>query len=219
MKFIPKKPIRLIIAIVLLASLLIFAFYFHTQEKRLFLKEIINSPVAVGAVAPSSQELSQAMVNATSISDDGYIVEIGAGTGSISKILLQKFPNKKVYIVEMSKNFVSYLKSKYASAQIIQGDAANLAEILPKEILGKVDCVVSGIPLTILTSQQVDNIITSAKKVLRPNGYIIQFTYRNYSPIANYKQHNLEARKICDITHNIPSASVWKYKSINPQKS
>ena len=46
--------------------------------------------------------------------------------------------------------------------------------------------------------------------VLKKDGKILQFTYKNYSPIDS-KKYGLIAKRLKYIKNNIPSAYIWEY--------
>ena len=55
----------------------------------LFGKEIIRSPRQAGAIIPSGRRLAESMAR-PAVADNGLIVELGAGTGSVSEELIKK---------------------------------------------------------------------------------------------------------------------------------
>ncbi len=62
----------------------------------LFLKRWLRRPFATGAVVPSGRLLAEAMAKATRTVIDGrpgHIVELGAGTGEVTKALLAAIPS------------------------------------------------------------------------------------------------------------------------------
>jgi phospholipid N-methyltransferase len=54
----------------------------------LFLKALWQQPRRMGAVVPSSPYLAAAMVKPIDVNAPGYVIEIGAGTGAITRALL-----------------------------------------------------------------------------------------------------------------------------------
>ena len=67
-----------------------------------FLQAFIKNPLKVGAIAPSSPELAKKMVEEIVPDEDSVVMELGVGTGSFTKLLHKKVPNKKSYLGEYS---------------------------------------------------------------------------------------------------------------------
>ena len=55
------------------------------RKKILFLKKYFNNPQSIGSVIPSSEFLAKAMFKSIKELDDTAVIEIGAGTGAITK--------------------------------------------------------------------------------------------------------------------------------------
>ena len=198
-----------------LACFIILGFYIFLDTKNAlenfeFIKAFIKNPKEIGAILPSSDLLAEAMVESIDLKDDEYIVEIGAGTGAFTKKLLEKYPANKIFILEINSELAKILKQKFPDAQIIEGDATKLQEILPSYVLSKVSAVVSGIPFRSLSEKIGQSIIQEVLAVLAPNGKIIQFTYGADSSIEAEK-FNLLSFKYKQIYLNFPPASVWIY--------
>ena len=134
-------------------------------------------------------------------------MELGSGTGSITKTLLKSDINvNDFYACEISSALVQYLQKRFPEIQVREGDASELAQVF-KELIGKVDCIFSGLPLKSLPSLVVDRIIDQQHKILKPRGTIIQFTYdlRPGRSILN-KRFRLINSKV--VVANFPPARV-----------
>ena len=56
----------------------------------LFLREFLEAPAGVGAVWPSSEQLARGMAARIDPRGDGLVVELGAGTGVVTRALLDR---------------------------------------------------------------------------------------------------------------------------------
>ncbi len=52
-----------------------------------FLQAFLKNPAKVGAIAPSSPELAQKMVRGLAPNEGNIVLELGVGTGAITKYL------------------------------------------------------------------------------------------------------------------------------------
>src|SRR3989344_2154688 len=81
------------------------------MEQLLFIKNSVKDFYRVGAVAPSSRFLAERMARATLINNAQTIIELGAGTGAITKELLKILPLQgRITILEINPDFVSFLE-------------------------------------------------------------------------------------------------------------
>jgi phosphatidylethanolamine/phosphatidyl-N-methylethanolamine N-methyltransferase len=181
------------------------------KENVIFFKSLIREPLKTGAFLPSSKNLAAFVSSHLSYADDGYIVEIGAGTGSLTKAILKKgICPSRLIIIEMQPVFAEFLRKLFPHVIVIEGDAKNLQNILPEYAVGKVQTIVSGIPMVNLKFTEQLNIIKACKQVIAPFGNIIQFTYRPGSPLPSEKL-GIYKKYLGSILLNMPPASVWQY--------
>lgn len=165
----------------------------------------------MGAIAPSSKFLAKAMATAAFRNKDNIVVELGGGTGSFTEALLARgVLEKNLYVIEIDPKLCDYLRSRFPKIKIIQGDAQNLPNILPVEIQGKIESIVSGIPFLSLSLKMRHNIIKSCFQVLNSNGQFVQFTYGLKSSLPT-KKFNLNKERMEYVFLNFPPATVWRY--------
>lgn len=176
----------------------------------LFLQELKNNPGALGAAFPSSRELGKVMAEQIPVETKGLIIELGAGTGSITKALQKKFPSEKLIIVERSKDMCKYLKKHFSSINVVLGDAIDLNELLIN-FDEPVNAIVSSLPLRSLEKGIVNKIQKAAYQCLSNEGVFIQFTYDprdNAADVLPDFKHLYHKKVWC----NIPPAKVDVYK-------
>ena len=67
------------------------------NENLQFLQAFLKNPLKVGAIAPSSPELAAEMLQGIEPDDDNIVLELGVGTGAITKYLAgRSFPSKRL---------------------------------------------------------------------------------------------------------------------------
>lgn len=188
--------------------------YLIRQENSIFFKRWLKKPTQLGTLAPISQSLAQLasnlMESSTTELASKTVVEIGAGTGRLSRFILDKGiqPNN-FYAVELDNELCSFLKENLSGANIIQGDAANLPMLLPPDIVGQVDILYSVIPLMYLSQSMRDGIYQAARQVLKPNGVFYHVCYSPVSPYATRK--NIVSKRVISKWFNLPSGFVWTF--------
>lgn len=183
----------------------------------LFFTELLKNPGAIGAVWPSSNALAFTMARQLPVVGEGLIVEIGAGTGSVTKALLESgIEPGRLLIVERSPAFVRHLRHRYPEIKIIQGDATQLHAIVPSNAV--VDAIVSSLPLRSLTTEEVSAVVGQWHRVLKTEGIVVQFTYNLRGLIKRNLDGFMEQTK-CLVWKNIPPARVSRLSRFNGTES
>ena len=143
----------------------------------LFLKHSLLSPLKTGSIYPSSPALGKAMASFLKNKEQSTVIELGPGTGSITKALIKSNINpNNLYACEISSCFVEHLRKRFPEIHTREGDASELTQVF-EELIGKVNCIFSGLPLKSIPSTIVEKIIDQVYEILTPQGTIIQFTY------------------------------------------
>ncbi len=139
--------------------------------------------------------------------EERFIVELGPGTGPITKALLQSGLNEENLIcLEQSARMVQHLKNRFPKLNVIQGDACELTALL-NEKAGKVNAIVSSLPLKSIPSEIVTKIIDQIYASLADDGIVIQFTYDLRSKKSPYhNKFNRLKHKL--VLQNLPPARV-----------
>jgi phosphatidylethanolamine/phosphatidyl-N-methylethanolamine N-methyltransferase len=182
-----------------------------SKEGELFFRQYLRSPRAVGSVIPSSRALGRAVAAQTAWEPGQYVVELGGGTGSITMGLIERgIPRDRLFVVELDGPMHAYLKERLPGVNVIQGDATRLDEILVRHGVDVVSTVISGIPMVGNPMSLRRAIVEQGFKVLRPGGFMLQYSYSPVAPIPA-KEFGVTAKLARYVLWNFPPATVWKY--------
>jgi phospholipid N-methyltransferase len=170
-----------------------------------FLKHWLSNPATVGAVAPSSRYLADAMTEDVAAFD--AIVEVGAGTGAITRALAHKNPNARLILFELAEDLAARLQKRYPQAEVVAGpfhENYSVLAGLPERAI-----FVSGLPFRSLPSRTVALSVSALTESLRvsPVRKLVQFTYQPRVPFAPPDGFMWQRHKT--IWRNAPPASVW----------
>ncbi len=142
----------------------------------LFAREMFRQPAAVGAIWPSSRRLARSLASRVPRHGDGLVVELGGGTGAVTHALLQRgIAPARLTVIECSPVFVRYLRARFPGITILQGDAAELGELLPRGSC--IDAIVSSLPLRSLPAREAAAIVAQWSALVRDGSIVVQFTY------------------------------------------
>jgi phosphatidylethanolamine/phosphatidyl-N-methylethanolamine N-methyltransferase len=186
-----------------------------SSEQCTFAGEFLGNPSAIGAIAPSSEELAEMMVESID-PENSIVIELGAGTGPFTEKLVAKIPKDKLFIVENNATFYEHLVKRFPDQAVLCVDACELDQHIPKHLHGKINVVVSGLPFRSLPQEVASKILSSLKKVCAVNFKLIQFTYFNEPPLplAESEMLGVVPTYYKLSPNNTPAAHVWIYNPI-----
>lgn len=138
-----------------------------------WLKRLIADPRTIGAIAPSSSALAKLM--AKSINPQGKILELGPGTGSITRGLLRRIPNpaSQLTLIEMDPFMAETCRKTFPQVQVIEGDALKILQQSTEQY----DAIVSGVPFAALPKKMRHPLFVEIAKHLKPGGTFVMFQY------------------------------------------
>jgi phosphatidylethanolamine/phosphatidyl-N-methylethanolamine N-methyltransferase len=182
-----------------------------SKEGELFFRQYLRSPRSVGSVIPSSRALGRGVAAETAWEPGRYVVELGGGTGSITMGLIERgIPRDRLMVIELDGPLHAYLKERLPGVRVIQGDATRLDEILQRHGIDDVATVISGVPMVGNPISLRRAIVEQGFKVLRPGGFMLQYSYSPVAPIPA-KDFGVTAKLVRYVFWNFPPATVWKY--------
>jgi phospholipid N-methyltransferase len=183
----------------------------------LFAKEILQNPRAVGAACPSSPQLAKAVAKFVPLiagqgQGQGLIVDLGAGTGVMTKALIKRgIAPERIVAVELSSHLATYLRQHFPQVRVIEGDATHLRDLLGADC-PPVSTVICGLPFRLLPPRVVHGIVTEAEKVLQKNGLYMQYTYDLMTERDPFLPHHFRRISSKLVWSNIPPARVNVYR-------
>jgi phosphatidylethanolamine/phosphatidyl-N-methylethanolamine N-methyltransferase len=184
----------------------------------LFLKRWLRRPLSVGALVPSSRSLAEAIAAVTRAAiagRNGCVVELGAGTGEVTRALLEAgIRPHRLALIERDPELAAFLRRRFPSLQVIEGDAKNLPALLAQAGRTEVAAVVSGLPLLSMPADIVSAIVRGAFKALPEGAALVQFTYGPKPPVPRALREalHLAASHGPRIWRNVPPAVVWTFR-------
>jgi phosphatidylethanolamine/phosphatidyl-N-methylethanolamine N-methyltransferase len=183
----------------------------------LFLKRWLRRPLAMGAVMPSGRLLAAAMAKATKAALEGrpgHVVELGAGTGEVTKALLAAgIAPERLALIERDPELAIFLRRHFPGPRIIEGDASRLPRLLADHDVSSVAAVVSSLPLLSLPAGIVNGIVGGVFEALPRGGALVQFTYGPTPPVPRALRERLQLDGVHGkrIWRNVPPAVVWTF--------
>ena len=185
-------------------------------HQSIWYKNLLENPTEIAALFPCSTETGKLMTAHLEGMDEGYILELGSGTGAITECILQRqVPEDKLILIEKNKNFADYLSHKYRNANVFAEDAANAKTLLEAQGICEVRHIVCSLPFVIMQQEQQLSILDVIFKLLHPQGCVSIVTYFIRCPISKkvLDQYNKSSELFGFTMKNIPPAYVYQIKS------
>ncbi|MDM8545733.1 class I SAM-dependent methyltransferase [Candidatus Venteria ishoeyi] len=184
-----------------------------TTGFQVFAREMLNNPREIGAACPSSPKLGRMMAAQVPKDSNGFIVELGAGTGNITAALLDYgLPPEKLIVVELLPALASHLRRRFPQLTVIEGDATHLKTLLGPEHQ-PVSAVVSSLPLRSLPPEIVPGILAQVNEVLHDKGVMVQFTYDLRSKTLPDQNRHFVRVTSKIVWQNFPPARVESFRT------
>jgi phospholipid N-methyltransferase len=150
---------------------------------------------------------------ATDLHPGALVVELGAGTGTLTQALLERGVHPKdLYLVENNDAFASILGMRFPGATIVHADAQTLNERL-EPLAGTIDFVISGLPIVWFDKDKKTRILDATFTLLKRGGALQQFTYLGKPPVSKRMMADLQlkARLLGMTVANFPPAFVYRF--------
>lgn len=185
-------------------------------ELWVFFRQWLARPFRTAAILPSSRFLNRCMVRALP-AGPGRIIELGAGTGALTRALLDHgVPAKDLMAVEFNADLHQYLSRRFPGLAAIRADARVLGKSDEVAVFARtapVRAVVSGLGMLSMNRETQRAVLAGAFGLMPEGGSFIQFTYGPCSPVSREvaRTLGLRARRHGFTLRNLPPASVYVY--------
>jgi len=157
------------------------------DENIQLLQAFLKNPGKVGSITPSSPELAAKMLQGISPDADNIVLELGVGTGAITKYLEQIIPDRNSYLgIELDSELVENLQAGHPNLNVLCANAMDAYEIHRKSGLGKVRYLVCCLPFVSLPKEVTERVLSEVEKFMHEGCELRMFQYAHgyYLPPA-----------------------------------
>ena len=185
----------------------------------LFLGKFFRHGTAIASIAPSSPWLARATIGGIDWSAARMVVELGAGTGPITREIAHRaHPNCRVLVVERDPDFVALLRERHgnqANLEIVAADACEIRALLADRGILAVDHVVSGLPVPSFSRDHQRVLFRSLEGVLREGGGYHQITEL---PLVYWRFYRQFFERVAFVfePRNLPPAGAYRCHGLRP---
>jgi len=192
------------------------------KENLQFLQAFLKNPLKVGAITPSSPELAAEMLQGITPDDHNIVLELGVGTGALTKLLRNAVPSKNSYLgIELDGDLVKTLNNNYPDMNIVCGSAADAYSIHQSSGLGKVRYVVCCLPFVSLPKEISEQVLVEIEKFMDEGCElrIFQYAHGYFLPPAiklreMLKERYGKTRRSPLVLKNVPPAFTLTWSTV-----
>lgn len=149
-----------------------------------FARTALRHPRQLGAVAPSSRYLVDALLAPVDVEHARVLVEYGPGLGAVTAELLRRMrPDARLVALEANAEFVDYLRQEVRDPRlaVVHASAEDvgpvLAPVLARVGVPGADGVVSSLPLALMPRDVRARILRGTRDALRPGATFTLYQY------------------------------------------
>ncbi len=182
------------------------------DEEIRFFKGWRSNMKAVGSIVPTSGITARRMASVVNPHSGLPVLELGPGTGVITKAILQKgVQPENLVSVEFSTDFYQHLVKTYPDVDFINGDAFDLDKTLGPRRDQQFDSVVSAVPLLNFPMHMRVSLIDDLLSRIPVGRPVIQISYGPLSPVVAMPDR-YQISHYDFVVRNIPPAQLWVYR-------
>ena len=153
-----------------------------------FATQVLADFQSTAAVAPSTRFLAEAMVDPLPLTGAKVVVELGPGTGAMTRRLLKLLPwEARVLAFEINPRFIQYLKTELPDPrlEVVPTGAETAADELRRRGYRRVDAVLSSLGFGMMPAKFSHRVIGDLAPFLDSRSGFTQFQY-----IHNVRWHD-----------------------------
>ena len=137
-----------------------------------FIRAWARSPKSVGAIFETGPVASGLLADGADVqSAERLVLEVGAGTGSVTQEILPRLKDDSVTLmsIERDPELAMTMRHRFpagSGVQVVTGDAIDIKRLLHERGLPQADSVVTAIPWTMLSFSQQAEMLLALRDVM-----------------------------------------------------
>ena len=182
-------------------------------DAALFFGLWLQKPLQIAAVTPSSARFASVMARLVDFARPGLVLELGAGTGSLTRGLLRAgCPPDRLIALEREPALADMLRRSLPGVTILNGDATALADLFVEHRVTRLSAVVSSLPIKWFSVEAQRLVLEPCLTRLGAGGRFLQMTNAFSSPVV-IGALGINGARIAHVWRNLPPAQIWAYSA------
>lgn len=181
-------------------------------EREIFFRHWLSNPLGIGAILPSGGSVARAMARELALDRPGAVLELGGGTGSLTRGLIAAgCPAERLVVIEREPDLARHLQQRLPGVRVICGDAGDTARLLAGAGIERLATVVSSLPIKWFRRTQQRAVLDASFAALGEGGSFVQLTNALASPIPA-AELGLIGAEVARIWLHILPVQIWRYR-------
>jgi len=173
----------------------------------------LQRPLRIAAAAPSGTRLADAIAHCVDFNRAGAVLELGAGTGSLTRGLIRAgCASNRIVAVEREPRLAALLRNHFPTITVIEGDATRIGDYLGGRG-ERLAAVVSSLPIKWFPLEAQRAIVKPCLELLGPEGRFLQLTNAFTSPLP-MQRLGILGQEIFRVWLNLLPAQIWAYSQL-----
>ena len=178
----------------------------------------LQKPLRIAAANPSGPRLADALARCADLERPGPVLELGAGTGSLTRGLMRAgCPANRIVALEGEPRLVTVLRRDFPRMTVLEGDATRIGEYLAGRV-ERLAAVISSLPIKWFPLEAQRAIVKPCLDLLGPGGRFLQITNAFSSPLPT-DALGIAGREIYRVWLNLLPAQIWSYSRRSEAKA
>jgi phosphatidylethanolamine/phosphatidyl-N-methylethanolamine N-methyltransferase len=170
----------------------------------------LQNPLRIAAANPSGAHLADRVAHFVDLRRRGPVLELGAGTGSLTRGLIRAgCPPQRIIALEREPRFAAVLRRQFPTMTVIEGDATRIGDCLPARA-NRLCAAISSLPIKWFSPEQQAAVVGPCLDRLGPGGAFLQLTNAFVSPLA-IGELGLAGREVARVWRNWLPTQLWSY--------
>lgn len=174
--------------------------------------EYARHPRSIGAIMPSSRALARTMAESVPhLGDNDVIVELGPGTGAITRAIVNAFPRNPLIAVEKNPRLAAMLRERFPRVDVTETCVSRIARELQIPSGHRVGAVVSSLPMLSFDPLMRSSVLAAIRTVLDDRALYVQFTYSR-AAWDGFAPEGLQLVDTRRVMRNVPPATILSFR-------
>ena len=181
-------------------------------DTALFFGLWLRKPLQIAAICPSGAPVAAAMARLIDPDWPGPVLELGAGTGTITRGLVAAgWPPGRIIACERESQLLEVLRREVRGIAAILGDATDLESQLRRLAVDRLAAVVSSLPIKWFPLEAQRAVLRPCFARLGRDGLFLQLTNAFSSPLP-IDDLGIAGWEAARVWRNVPPAQIWAYR-------
>ena len=173
----------------------------------------LQKPLRIAAAKPSGARLADAVARCIDLRRPGPVLELGAGTGSLTRGLVRAGCRPEhIVALESEPALVAVLRRDFPAVTVIEGDATRIGDYFAGSV-ERFAAVVSSLPIKWFSVEAQYAVVRPCLDLLGPGGHFFQLTNAFTSPLA-IDRLGIAGQEVARVWFNLLPTQIWAYSNL-----